>query len=61
MEQLDQRVEVAIARGREERIDDASLSCRVSVGLRRSPTRRRARLASCRVAGSERPSTSAIS
>jgi hypothetical protein len=61
IEHGDERVKVAIARSGEERIDDLPLSRKVRIRLRGSRTRRRARLASCCAAASERSRALAMS
>lgn len=62
MQHRDQGLEVTRVRGRQERPDDLPLTAQVGVRRRGRPcTRRRARLASCRVAVGVRPTIGAMS
>ena len=63
VEHREQRLEVAVARGGEERVDHLALACRDRrpASVVAPWTRRRARLASCRAASGERSTIGAIS
>ena len=62
VEHSEQRLEVALAGGGEERVDELALAGESVSGSGVAPrTRRRARLASCRVAAGERSTIGAIS